>query len=57
MLVVSCVCSIGKIQFLSLLTIVLFVVGKMIMEMGDQSTITCKSLDLICELEFKTKVN
>lgn len=24
--------------------------------MGDQSTIKCKSLDLICELEFKTKV-
>ncbi|KAG1122331.1 hypothetical protein G6F42_011582 [Rhizopus arrhizus] len=29
--------------------------GKMIMEMGDQSTIKCKSLDLICELDFKTK--
>lgn len=26
------------------------------MEMGDQSTIKCKSLDLICELDFKTKV-
>lgn len=26
------------------------------MEMGDQSTIRCDSLDLICELEFKTKV-
>ncbi|CEP11368.1 hypothetical protein [Parasitella parasitica] len=29
--------------------------GKMTMEMGDQSTIRCKSLDLICELDFKTK--
>ncbi|KAI7894189.1 uncharacterized protein EV154DRAFT_499597 [Mucor mucedo] len=29
--------------------------GKMTMEMGDQSTIRCDSLDLICELEFKTK--
>lgn len=27
----------------------------MIMEMGDQSTVKCTSLDLICELEFKTK--
>lgn len=26
------------------------------MEMGDQSTIRCDSNDLICELEFKTKV-
>lgn len=34
-----------------------FLVGKMIMEMGDQSTVKCESLDLICELEFKTKVN
>ncbi|GAA5795608.1 hypothetical protein HPULCUR_000969 [Helicostylum pulchrum] len=29
--------------------------GKMVMEMGDQSTVRCDSLDLICELEFKTK--
>ncbi|KAI8981529.1 hypothetical protein BDB01DRAFT_794468 [Pilobolus umbonatus] len=29
--------------------------GKMIMEMGDQSTIRCPTSDLICELDFKTK--
>ncbi|KAI9480573.1 MAG: hypothetical protein EXX96DRAFT_480081 [Benjaminiella poitrasii] len=29
--------------------------GKMVMEMGDQSTIRCPSTDLICELDFKTK--
>lgn len=29
--------------------------GKMVMEMGDQSTVRCASSDLICELDFKTK--
>lgn len=59
-LVASCVCMISKQRaHLASLTsaLVSFLVGKMIMEMGDQSTIKCKSLDLICELEFKTKVS
>jgi hypothetical protein len=30
--------------------------GTMIMELGDHSTITCDQNDLICELEFTTKV-
>ncbi|KAI8066259.1 uncharacterized protein B0P05DRAFT_589847 [Gilbertella persicaria] len=30
-------------------------VGKMVMEMGDQSTIRCASTGLVCELDFKTK--
>jgi hypothetical protein len=34
-----------------------FAVGKMTMEMGDRSTIRCVTSDLICELDFKTKVS
>ena len=30
--------------------------GTMIMELGDTSTVRCAATDLICELEFTTKV-
>lgn len=30
-------------------------IGTMTLELGDTSTITCKSTDLICEMDFQTK--
>ncbi|CAG8561799.1 5237_t:CDS:2 [Diversispora eburnea] len=29
--------------------------GRMVMELGDNSTVRCENLDFICELEFRTK--
>lgn len=31
-------------------------VGKMILELGDSCMVRCKSSDLVCELDFKTRV-
>lgn len=31
-------------------------VGKMVLELGDSCTVRCKTSDLVCELDFKTKV-
>jgi hypothetical protein len=45
-----------QVTFVSFISNRIIVVGKMTMEMGDQSTIRCVTSDLICELEFKTKV-
>jgi hypothetical protein len=30
--------------------------GRMVLELGDNSTVRCEKNDLICELEFRTKV-
>ena len=30
--------------------------GRMILELGDASVVRCERNDLVCELEFKTKV-
>lgn len=30
--------------------------GTMLLELGDKATVTCKKNDLVCELEFTTKV-
>lgn len=33
-----------------------FLVGKMVLELGDSCVVRCRTSDLICELDFKTKV-
>lgn len=43
-------------EFETNLTLSLVVFGTMTLELGDTSSVRCISSDLICELEFKTKV-
>lgn len=32
------------------------IVGKMVLELGDSCVVRCRTSDLVCELDFKTKV-
>lgn len=43
-------------RYLSLSLSPFVLVGKMVMELGDNCSIRCLENDLTCELDFKTKV-